>query len=76
MVSSVSLSQVGPGDIAVVSPPGPYENNFQQNMTSANGAPEYGQAPPDYSSDVNPSVFSDGVVRRGESERRAARGRS
>lgn len=76
MVSSVLLSQVGTGNIAVVSPPGPYENNFQQNMTLANGTPEYGQAPPDYFSDVNPSIFSDSIVRRGESEGGGVRGRS
>lgn len=64
----VRLNQVGSGSVAVVSPPGPYDNMVQPDRAAAGGGQQqYGQAPPDYSNGFEDSSFSDGAIRRGES---------
>lgn len=68
------LTQVGSGNISVVSPPGPYEDSFYQNVPppAQGDSLPYAEAPPDYQSEEAVGVFSDAAVRRGES--RAERG--
>lgn len=56
---AVSVNQVGNGNVAVVSPPGPYDN-------MAGGDQQCGQAPPDYAEGSEDGVFSDAAIRRGE----------
>ncbi|XP_068452464.1 protein lifeguard 1 [Clinocottus analis] len=54
--------QVGKGNVAVVSPPGFYDNNaVRPDHAAAAG----GEAPPDYSLEMTDGVFSDAAVRRG-----------
>ncbi|XP_068179104.1 protein lifeguard 1 [Antennarius striatus] len=58
-------NQMGKGDIAVVSPPGTYNNPFVPGqMTAAEGSQQYGQAPPNYSVGLEECGFSDAVIRR------------
>lgn len=57
---------VGKGNIAVVSPPGPYDNmGHPEGQAAAGGTLQYGQAPPDYSHGLEDSGFSDAAIRRG-----------
>lgn len=56
--------QVGKENIAVVSPPGPYDNTVHPGVQTATAVDH--AAPPDYSYGLEDSSFSDGVVRRGE----------
>lgn len=55
--------QVGKENIAVVSPPGPYDNTVHPRVQTATAVDH--AAPPDYSYGLEDSSFSDGVVRRG-----------
>ncbi|XP_034553684.1 protein lifeguard 1 [Notolabrus celidotus] len=55
--------QVGKGNIAVVSPPTTY-NNMVHHEAAAEGAQDL-NPPPDYSSGIEESVFSDSTIRRG-----------
>lgn len=57
------LTQVGSGNISVVSPPGPYENNDPQS--ASDGLPHV-EAPPVYYSEGT-FAFSDSSIRRSES---------
>lgn len=56
------VNQVGNGNVAVVSPPGPYDN-------MAGGSQQYTEAPPDYAEVFEDGGFSDGAIRRGEGSR-------
>lgn len=60
------MNQVGKGNVAVVSPPGPYDNMVHPEEMAAAGDQQYGQAPPDYCDGLEDSAFSDGAIRRGE----------
>lgn len=61
------MNQVGKGNVAVVSPPGIYDNMAHPgDMAAAGGDQQYGQPPPDYSHGIEESGFSDGAIRRGE----------
>lgn len=62
------LNQVGSGNIAVVSPPGPYGNMTQSNGAAAVGGQQYGEAPPGYCQGFEDSAFNDGAIRRGEGQ--------
>ncbi|XP_040899380.1 protein lifeguard 1 isoform X1 [Toxotes jaculatrix] len=58
--------QVGKGNVAVVSPPGTYDNMVHpEGAAAAGGDQQYGQAPPDYSHGLEDSGFSDAAIRRG-----------
>ncbi|XP_023116707.1 protein lifeguard 1 [Amphiprion ocellaris] len=60
--------EVGKGNVAVVSYPGPYENMVHPVGPAAPPAPnflQYGDSPPVYSDDQQESVFSDAAIRRG-----------
>ncbi|XP_040020554.2 protein lifeguard 1 [Gasterosteus aculeatus] len=58
--------QVGKGNVAVVSPPGAYDNTAHpEDMAAAAGDWEFDQAPPDYCQGLEDSSFSDSAVRRG-----------
>ncbi|XP_035528765.1 protein lifeguard 1 [Morone saxatilis] len=58
--------QVGDGNVAVVSPPGNYDNMVHpEELTAAGGNQQYGHAPPDYSQGIEDSSFSDAAIRRG-----------
>ncbi|XP_026229123.1 LFG_like domain-containing protein [Anabas testudineus] len=58
--------QVGTGQVAVVSPPGTYDNMAPpEGMAAAGGDQQYVEAPPDYSSSLEDSGFSDAAIRRG-----------
>ncbi|XP_008275222.1 protein lifeguard 1 [Stegastes partitus] len=60
--------QVGKGNIAVVSPPGSFDNMVHPVGPTAPAAgydQQYSDAPPSYSDDPPDSVFSDGAIRRG-----------
>lgn len=56
------VNQVGNGNVAVVSPPGPYDN-------MAGGSQQCTEAPPEYSEVFGGGGFSDAVIRRGEGSR-------
>lgn len=58
------MNQVGKGNVAVVSPPGTYDNMVQPD--GAGGILHDGEAPPDYSYGLEDSSFSDAAVRRGK----------
>lgn len=58
--------QVGPGNISVVSPPGPCGNGTQGPFAGAAAHPQYGDAPPEYSEGFDNGAFDDRAVRRGE----------
>ncbi|XP_078108043.1 protein lifeguard 1 [Sander vitreus] len=58
--------QVGKGNVAVVSPPGTYDNMVHpEGMAAAGGDHQYSQAPPDYCHGLEDSSFSDAAIRRG-----------
>ncbi|KAM9352892.1 protein lifeguard 1 [Symphorus nematophorus] len=57
--------QVRKGKVAVVSPPGTYDNIHPGDMEAARGVQQYSQTPPDYSQGLDDSSFSDGAIRRG-----------
>ncbi|KAM9852573.1 protein lifeguard 1 [Aulostomus maculatus] len=58
--------QVGNGNVAVVSPPGTYDNTvFADGQEAAGGHQQFGQAPPDYLQGLEESCFSDAAIRRG-----------
>lgn len=63
------MLEVGNGNVAVVSPPGTYDNMVHpEGVAGAGGVDQYGQAPPDYSYGMEDSSgFSDAAIRRGES---------
>ncbi|XP_070768746.1 protein lifeguard 1 [Enoplosus armatus] len=66
--SSTGMSyQVGKGNVAVISPPGTYDNMVHSDgMAAAGGDQQYGAAaPPDYSHGLEESSFSDAAIRRG-----------
>lgn len=54
--------QVGKGNIAVVAPPGPYDNTVHPEAQSS--TMDF-TPPPDYSCGLEDSGFSDGAIRRG-----------
>lgn len=61
------MNQVGKGNVAVVCPPGPYDNNVHpEDPAAPGGNQQYGQDPPDYSEGLEDNAFSDGAIRRGE----------
>lgn len=63
----VRMIQVGKGNVAVVSPPGTYDNMVHpEGAAAAGGNQQYGEAPPDYSYGLEDSGFSDAAIRRGE----------
>lgn len=62
----VGGDQVGPGNISVVSPPGPCANGAQARFAGAAGHQQYGDAPPEYSEGLDEGAFDDRAVRRGE----------
>lgn len=62
----MSGDQVGPGNISVVSPPGPCANGAQAHFAGAAGHQPYGDAPPEYSEGFEDGAFLDRAVRRGE----------
>lgn len=67
----VWVSQVGKGNVAVVSPPGAYDNTAHpEDMAAAAGDREFDQAPPDYCQGLEDSSFSDSAVRRGEGQKK------
>ncbi|XP_071781600.2 protein lifeguard 1 [Centroberyx gerrardi] len=58
--------QVGKGNIAVVSPPGPYDNMVHPEGQAAGGDQQFGEAPPDYSQGFpDDNRFGDAAIRRG-----------
>ncbi|XP_030605216.1 protein lifeguard 1 [Archocentrus centrarchus] len=58
--------QVGNGSVAVVSPPGTYENMAHPAVPGAAGDDQQGDhSPPVYSPGLEDSAFSDAVIRRG-----------
>ncbi|XP_044214195.1 protein lifeguard 1 [Thunnus albacares] len=58
--------QVGKGNIAVVSPPGIYENIVHPDgQTAPGGNLSGGQAPPEYTHGLEDNSFSDAAIRRG-----------
>ncbi|XP_054477436.1 protein lifeguard 1 [Anoplopoma fimbria] len=58
--------QVGKGNVAVVSPPGSYDNMVHpEDMAAAGGEQQHGQAPPEYCHGLEDSSFSDATIRRG-----------
>lgn len=60
------MNQVGKGNVAVVSPPGTYDNMVHPDGVAAAGDDQqHGQAPPDYSHGLEDSSFSDAAIRRG-----------
>ncbi len=62
----VWMNQVGKGNVAVVSPPGTYDNMVHPDGVAAAGDDQqHGQAPPDYSHGLEDSSFSDAAIRRG-----------
>lgn len=58
--------QVGPGNISVVSPPGPCANGAQADFAGFAGHQQYADAPPEYSEGSDNGAFDDRAVRRGE----------
>ncbi|KAM6936470.1 protein lifeguard 1 [Lycodopsis pacificus] len=56
--------QVGKGNVAVVSPPGAYDDMVRPEHVAAAGG-EFGEAPPGYCHGLEDSGFSDAAVRRG-----------
>lgn len=62
----MSGDQVGPGNISVVSPPGPCANGAQAHFAGAAGHQQYADAPPEYSDGFDDGAFDDRAVRRGE----------
>ncbi|XP_035020037.1 protein lifeguard 1 [Hippoglossus stenolepis] len=56
--------QVGKGNVMVVSPPGLYDN-VVLSEGAAGGPQQFTEAPPEYSSGLEESGFSDAVIRRG-----------
>lgn len=72
----VWMNQVGKGNVAVVSPPGTYDNMIHPDSVAAAGDhQQYGQAPPEYSDGLEDSGFSDAAIRRGEGLKKEGRGR-
>lgn len=61
--------EVGKGNVAVVSPPGSYDNHAlhpeDAEAAAAAGRQQFGEAPPDYSHGLEDSGFSDAAIRRG-----------
>ncbi|XP_058503440.1 protein lifeguard 1 [Solea solea] len=58
--------QVGGGNVAVITPPGTYDNMIHPEDVGAAGEnQQYGQAPPVYSHGLEESGFSDAAIRRG-----------
>lgn len=58
--------QVGKGNVAVVSPPGSYDNMVHpEAAAAAGGDQQYSQPPPDYFHGLEESGFSDAAIRRG-----------
>ncbi|KAJ4930740.1 hypothetical protein JOQ06_025048 [Pogonophryne albipinna] len=58
--------QVGNGNVAVVSPPGPYDNSVHpEGLAPDGGEQQYGQAPPGYSQGLEDNSFSEAAIRRG-----------
>ncbi|KAF3840048.1 hypothetical protein F7725_018765 [Dissostichus mawsoni] len=56
--------QVGNGNVAVVSPSGPYDNSVHpEGLAPDGGEQQYGQAPPGYSQGLEDSSFSDAAIR-------------
>lgn len=70
----VGLNQVGKGNVAVVSPPGAYDDMVRPEHVAAAGG-EFGEAPPDYCHGLEDSGFSDAAVRRGEGWKKGGMGR-
>ncbi|XP_061676261.1 protein lifeguard 1 isoform X2 [Syngnathoides biaculeatus] len=57
---------VGKGGIAVVTPPGIYENRIHSEEQAAAGdRHQFEQPPPDYAHGLEDSVFADSAIRRG-----------
>ncbi|XP_056902402.1 protein lifeguard 1 [Takifugu flavidus] len=57
--------QVGPGNISVVSPPGPCANGAQAHFAGFAGHQQYSDAPPEYSEGSDNGAFDNRAVRRG-----------
>ncbi|AWO96934.1 putative protein lifeguard 1-like [Scophthalmus maximus] len=57
--------QVGTGSVAVVSPPGTYDNMIHPEGEAAGGHQPHGDAPPVYSHGLEDGGFSDAAIRRG-----------
>ncbi|XP_034408998.1 protein lifeguard 1 [Cyclopterus lumpus] len=63
---SYQVNQVGMGNVAVVSPPGTYDNVVHpDDMEAAGGGQPFGHAPPDYQHRLKDGTFRDAAVRRG-----------
>ncbi|KAF0045160.1 hypothetical protein F2P81_001689 [Scophthalmus maximus] len=56
--------QVGTGSVAVVSPPGTYDNMIHPEGEAAGGHQPHGDAPPVYSHGLEDGGFSDAAIRR------------
>lgn len=71
----VCMNQVGKGNIAVVSPPGIYENIVHPDgQTAPGGNLSGGQAPPEYTHGLEDNSFSDAAIRRGEGGKKGRNG--
>ncbi|XP_028327335.1 protein lifeguard 1 [Gouania willdenowi] len=57
--------QVGKGNIAVISPPSPYNNTVYPGERAESDSPDHDQAPPEYLDDSEGNAFSDATLRRG-----------
>lgn len=65
------MIQVEKGSVAVVSPPGTYDNMVHPVGPGAGGDNQQcDQSPPVYSPGLEDSAFSDAAIRRGESRRK------
>lgn len=63
----VCVTQVGKGNVAVISPPGNYGHMVgPAEAAAAGGNQQYGEAPPDYFYGSEDLGFSDAAIRRGE----------